>query len=149
MSATTPEIEYRYLQATDYNAIVGVWTAAELTYRPKGRDSRERLVAELRRTPSFAFGALSEGKLIGTVIGTCDGRKGCVNRVAVVPEFRGKGIAQRLISLCEKSLLDAGAMVLFCLIEDYNSASQKLFEKVGYTCAEDVKYYSKRKNWDV
>ncbi len=149
MSASNPEIEYRYLQPQDYEDIVRVWQAAELTYRAKGRDSRERVVAELRRQPSFSWGAFSEGTLIGTVIGSFDGRKGCVNRAAVTPEFRGRGIAQKLIDHCEQSLYQAGAQVLFCLIEKENSSSLALFEKVGYDRFDDVIYLSKRESFDL
>lgn len=149
MSETRAEVEYRYLQPTDYDAIISVWTAAGLKHRPLGRDNRERLTAELRQNPTFGWAALVVGKLVGVVIGTFDGRKGCVNRLAVVPEFRGLGIAQELIARCEKSLHKAGALVLFCLIEDYNTASMKLFEKVGYTLGKDILYFSKRESFDL
>ena len=149
MSASNPEIEYRYLQPQDYDDIVRVWQAAGLTYRAKGRDSRERIVAELHRKPSFSWGAFAEGQLIGTVIGSFDGRKGCVNRVAVTPEFRGHGIAQELIARCEQSLYKAGAQVLFCLIEKENTSSMALFEKVGYDRFDDVIYFSKRESFDL
>ncbi|MBU0614590.1 MAG: GNAT family N-acetyltransferase, partial [Nanoarchaeota archaeon] len=34
-----------------------------------------------------------EGRIIGTSIGTFDGRKGWINRVAVDPDFRGRRLA--------------------------------------------------------
>ncbi|MCK4856921.1 MAG: GNAT family N-acetyltransferase [candidate division Zixibacteria bacterium] len=142
-------IEYRYLRATDYDDIVRVWNEAKLDYRPRGRDNRENLTAELRRSPRFSLGAFAEGKLIGTIVGTCDGRKGCINRLAVTPEYRSRDIAKKLISLCEKELKAAGAKVLFCLIEDDNQTSIKLFEKAGYLRGDNIVYLSKRDHPDL
>jgi N-acetylglutamate synthase len=143
------EIEYRYLKSSDYDAIIRVWQEARLSHRPNGRDSRELMVAELRRNPKFSIGAFAEGILIGTVVGTFDGRKGCVNRLAVAPEYRGRGIAKKLVGLCEKELKIAGSLVLFCLIEDYNDVSISLFQKLGYIRGDDIIYLSKRDRPDL
>lgn len=143
------EIEYRYLKPSDYDAIINVWQQAGLDHRPQGRDNRENLTAELRRDPRLSIGAFAEGTLIGTVVGTFDGRKGCINRLAVVPEYRGRGIAQELIRLCEKHLKQAGSLVLFCFVEAENEPSLELFEKAGYVRADKIVYLSKRDRPDL
>lgn len=142
-------LEYRYLRPTDYDEIIRVWQEANLGYRPHGRDSRERVTAELRRSPRLSIGTFLDGRLVGTVIGTFDGRRGCINRVAVVPEVRGRGVARELIARCEKELREAGALVLFCLIESENQASLQLFERVGYSRADNIIYLSKRDRPDL
>jgi ribosomal protein S18 acetylase RimI-like enzyme len=145
----TDAIEFRYLRPGDYDEIIRVWQLSGLEHRPQGRDRRDNLAAELKRSPDLAVGAFADGKLIGTAIGTFDGRKGCINRVAVAPEHRRSGIARRLISFCEEKLKEAGAKVLFCLIEEENQASIKLFEKSGYSRADHIVYLSKREHWDL
>jgi ribosomal protein S18 acetylase RimI-like enzyme len=143
------ELEYRYLRLDDYDQMIQVWQQAELSHRPKGRDCRVRITAELLRFPGFSLGAFAAEQLMGTIIGSFDGRKGCINRVAVIPEFRGQGIAQGLIDLCEKERKLANSMVLFCLIEEANERSAKLFEKLGYLQDNDIVYFSKRDHPDL
>jgi ribosomal protein S18 acetylase RimI-like enzyme len=143
------QIEYRYLQPRDYDEIVRVWQEAGLTYRPQGRDSRERLTTLMSSWPQLSIGAFADGHLVGTILGTTDGRRGCINRVAVIPACRGSGIAKKLIEQCEKELYRVGVLVLFCLVEGDNEASQRLFESVGYERGDGIIYYSKRESWDL
>ncbi len=88
-------------------------------------------------------------ELLDSVIGTHDGRKGWINRVAVDPEYQKKGIAKELISKVEKKLDDLGIDIVACLIEDWNDRSMKVFEKLGYIKHKEVIYFSKRKNNDI
>ncbi len=89
--------------------------------------------------------AEAEGRIVGTVLGTHDSRKGWVNRLAIDSEFRRKNLATRLISEIEKWFESNGLDVFACVIESDNSVSMELFSKLGY--AEwDVRYFSKRKS---
>lgn len=137
-------IEYRKLQPRDYDRIMSVWNEAGLSHRPEGRDSRENVTSEMMERPDFFIGAFDGGELIGTVLGTFDGRRGCVNRLAVVSGYRRSGVAQRLINLCEDELRKAGAKVIFCLIEERNLPSLALFQKMGYELHKNIHYLSKR-----
>jgi ribosomal protein S18 acetylase RimI-like enzyme len=143
-------IEYRNLKTSDYDEIIRVWTEADLGHKPQGRDNRERVTKEIARMPDLHIGAFSEGRLIGTVIGSWDGRRGCVNRLAVIPEFRRQGIAEKLVSICEERLKKLGALVIYCLIDRENDPSLMLFSKrLGYHLHDGIVYLSKRDNWDV
>jgi GNAT superfamily N-acetyltransferase len=73
-----------------------------------------------------------------------DGRKGWINRLAVLPEYTGKGIATALINQSEKALGRRG-MHIFCIhIEGDNADSMRLFENAGYHRELDIFYYTKR-----
>ncbi len=85
------------------------------------------------------------GKIIGVVLGTHDGRKGWMNRLAVDTEFRRKNIAKKLVSEAEKWFEENGLEVFTCIIERKNTASVKLFQKLGYE-EWDVRYVSNRKS---
>jgi ribosomal protein S18 acetylase RimI-like enzyme len=137
-------VEYRNLQPSDYDDVIRIWTEAGLGHRPQGRDSREAVTAEMIRTPELYIGAFSDNRLIGTIVGTYDGRRGCVNRLAVAPQFRKSGIAERLVALCEERLQVSGALLIFGLIDRENIPSQSLFAKLGYHHHEDILYFSKR-----
>lgn len=143
-------IEYRNLKPGDYDEIIRVWNEAGLVHKQKGRDNCDCMTLEISRSPDLFIGAFVEGKLIGTVIGSFDGRRGCVNRLAIVPQYRHRRIAEKLVAICEERLKKMGALVIFCLIEKENEPSLALFNKrLGYHIHDGIVYLSKRDNWDV
>lgn len=139
-------VEIRKFRADDYDAVMALWKESGLPYKPQGRDSREKILKEISQGIASFLVAVKEDTVIGTVLATHDGRKGWINRLAVTKEFRGLGIAQRLLEEAEKNLYDRGIEIIACLIEDYNQTSMKFFQKAGYIKHTDIIYFSKRKN---
>ncbi len=138
----------RKLSIEDYDDIIRIWVDAGLPYKPFGRDKKERIAKEMQR-PDTAFIGIHDdeaGMLIAVGLATYDGRKGWINRVAVLPDFRHQGLAGRIIRECETFLEQQGAEIIACLIEEYNLPSMALFQKHGYYFHEDIHYFSKRKS---
>jgi len=136
------------LTIEDYDDIIRVWSDAGLPFKPKGRDSREMMQKEMRLDVCMFFGYYADDRLIGVGIANFDGRRGWINRVAVDPDYRGRGIAGQLIAVCEEFLYDIGAIVICALIEDINEPSINAFQKSGYSTMDEIKYFSKRRSWD-
>lgn len=139
-------MEIRGLTVASYDQIIALWRRAGLPYKSRGRDRKESVQTEIRAHPDFFIGAFDDEALIGVVVVSCDGRKGWINRLAVDPAHRRKGIAQALINEAEKVLRKHGIKIYCALIEDHNIGSMQLFEKCGYTVHRDVLYFSKRDN---
>jgi len=133
----------------DYEKLVDLWERAELPYKPKGRDSREKIAAEMKRGVGRFLFAADREKYIGTVLVTHDGRKGWINRVAVLPEYRHQGIARKLVEAAEQWLDEQGIEIYACQIEDYNETSFEVFKKLGYIPFEGIHYLTKRKYPEV
>jgi len=66
-------------------------------------------------------------------LGTHDGRKGWINRLAVAKDFRRQNIAFKLVAAVESRLNIIGIDITACLIEPENTASKSFFYKMGYT----------------
>ncbi len=139
----------RDLESQDYDDLVALWKATGLPYRPRGRDGRERITREMGGGCSVFLAAEEDGALIGAVLGTHDGRKGWINRLAVLPERHGQGIGRALVDAVERRLHANGIEIVTCLIEDWNEDSRVFFERVGYLRHPDVHYYSKRESPDT
>ncbi|MGC1119694.1 MAG: GNAT family N-acetyltransferase [Candidatus Methanofastidiosia archaeon] len=137
-------IEIRLLSPDYYDHLISLWEKAGLSYRPKGRDSREEISRQMKENPDFFLGAFLEGELVGCIIATFDGRKGWINRLTVLPEHRRQGIAQVLITGAEDALRKRGAEVIGILIYEDNVPSLNLFQRMGYLIGEDLLYLSKR-----
>ena len=142
-------MEIRNLRINNYEDMVKLWSRAKLPFKPNGRDSKEAIEAQMKENPEFFLGAFEGSRLIGVVIISCDMRKGWINRLAVDPEYRLRGVAQALIAESEKILRKHGIKIFCALIEDYNVASKKLFKKLGYVEHRDIIYFSKRENEEV
>lgn len=144
------EIEFRILTTADYDDMAELWRQAGLPFKPKGRDSRKAVQEQMCSNPEFFFGAFHNEMLVGVVVGSYDGRKkGWINRLAVHPRYRRKGVAKKLITRMETILEKQGAKIFCALIEETNQPSVRLFEKLGYITNRSIIYLSKRESQDV
>jgi ribosomal protein S18 acetylase RimI-like enzyme len=142
-------MEIRSLSVADYEEMIGLWSRAGLPFKPKGRDSRESISREIKSHPDYFLGAFEDGRLVGTAIMSCDLRKGWINRLAVDPAYRRRGVAKTLISEGERILRRDGVRIFCSLIEASNGVSRRLFEDCGYVLHRDILYFCKRDSGEV
>jgi len=136
-------IVLRRLTVEDHAAILALWQRAGLnSIRPQGRDSRQALAAQLARG-QVVLGLEEDDRLMACVLITDDTRKGWINRLAVDPDYRRRGLAARLIAEAEKELRARGLQVFGALVESENVESLSLFQREGYK-THDIVYVSKR-----
>lgn len=128
----------------DYEQLVRLWTRAGLPFRSRGRDSKQAMKAQMNAGQVFFLGAFEDHHLLGAVVASWDGRKGWINRLAVDPEYRRRGIARTLVAEAETLLRERGARVFSALVEDSNEASRRLLKRCGYEEIEEIRYFSKR-----
>lgn len=139
------QIEFRTLTIKDYESMIELWKRAGLPFKPRGRDSKRMIARQMKAFPEFFIGAFHQGKFVGVVIDSHDGRmKGWINRLAVDPSYRRRGIAEHLINRAEEALERRGAAIFCALVETPNEESVRLFRKMGYTTHKDIVYVTKR-----
>jgi len=138
----------RQLTLEDYDRTVEIWTRSGLSFRPLGRDAREHFQSEVGQGMAVFLGAEVDGELVGVVLGTHDGRKGWINRLAVLPEFCKRGIGKALALETEHRLSKFGIQIVTCLIEGDNDVSKEFFQSIGYVAHSNITYYSKRRSSD-
>jgi ribosomal protein S18 acetylase RimI-like enzyme len=134
--------EYR---TGDYESVLALWAGTGLPFKPEGRDRRKIIDSQVRQPNVIFLVAESEGRLVGTVLATHDGRKGWINRLTVAPGFRRRGIGSRLVRETETRLEALGMDVLACLIEEGNDASVRTFETLGYERHPEIHYFVKKR----
>ena len=138
----------REFRNSDYDSVLKLWDEAKLPYKPKGRDSIERIGSELQKRTSIFLIAEINGEIAGTILATHDGRRGWLNRLAVARTYRHQHIARELVSEAERKINELGIEIIACLIENWNTDSMEVIQKLGYLPSE-VKYFSKRKSSDT
>ncbi|MGQ9582487.1 MAG: GNAT family N-acetyltransferase [Thermoplasmatota archaeon] len=163
-------LEIRELERKDYGELVSLWRRAGLPFRPGGRDSRRELERQLglptsiylkavlrggapggggvrrKRALAGGGGAGAREAMVGVALGTHDGRKGWVNRLAVLPEHRRRGVGRALVRELEKRFRALGLRVTAALVEDWNTASLRAFRAMGYELHRDIIYLSRRRS---
>ena len=144
-----PVVELRRITRAEVDDLLRLWREAGPPHKPRGRDSPESLRRQMEEFPWGFIGAYDGDRLVGAVIATFDGRKGWINRLAVHPEYRRRGIASTLVREAERVLRERGARVISALIERWNQPSLNLFRKLGYQVAESIVYVRKADDPDA
>lgn len=129
----------------DYKKLTLLWEKAGLPYKPKGRDSEKSIEKEVMFDCNLYLFALLDKKVVGSILVTHDGRKGWINRVAVLPDYRRMGIARKLVKAGEEWLDSKRIYIYACLIEEYNKDSLEAFQKMDYIPFKGIHYLTKRK----
>lgn len=116
----------------DYDAVVSVWRTAGSDPLP-----RAELEAKLERDPEL-FLVASDGTIAGVILGTYDGRRGFILRLAVDPARRREGIATRLVAELERRLKALGCPRINLFVLPDNAAGLAFWRYHGYLPAPDV-----------
>jgi len=139
------DVTIRKLGLEDYDRWMSLWERAGLhSARPLGRDSREAFAAQFAAQTHIMLGLERGFELIAAVLVTHDGRKGWINRLAVLPDHRRQRHAARLLQAAERVLKAQGIHVIAALIEPDNEASLAFFRQAGYAETVGMHYVSKR-----
>ena len=142
-------VAIRPARPDDYDEIVRLWQASGLAVSLRGRESREAFHRQLAVFPDLFLVATEGGRIVGSVLGTHDHRKGWINRLAVAPLSRRHGIAVALADACDAAIRAHGIDIVAALVEPENTASRALFERLGYVADVPVVYFRRRSHPDV
>lgn len=142
-------IVFRKYEDSDHENLVKLWEKSGLPYKLSGRDEKSLTLNQSFLENVCYYLAEIDGKVVGSVFATHDGRKGWVNRLAVDPDFGGKGIAGLLVEKAEEWFRSKNIKVYACLINEENERSKRVFEKMGYSMKDHIKYFVKKPSGDV
>jgi ribosomal protein S18 acetylase RimI-like enzyme len=123
----------RSATVADAPRLIELWTAAGLKFRAE--DVPAELAAVLDRDPDLVLVAEDASGLTAAVLGTFDGRRGWVNRLATRADLRGRGQASAVLAELELRLGAKGCRKVNLLVEPDNEQVTGFYRRSGY--AED------------
>ncbi|MDL2186389.1 GNAT family N-acetyltransferase [Pseudomonas sp. ChxA] len=134
-------VNIRVMQAGDYDAVL------ELMQNTPGislrdADSREATARYLVRNPQMSFVAEAEGRVIACVMCGHDGRRGYLQHLLVLPDYRRQGIAQALVERCLSALEQQGIHKCHLDVFKTNTHAAEYWQGQGWTLRTDIDRYS-------
>ena len=124
----------REFRIEDYDAVVALWQATRLLV---GRtEDRDGLRKKLERDPDLFLVAQDGDRVVGVIMGTYDGRRGWINRLAVAPDQQGTGLGSTLVAAVEERLKAKGCLKVNLHVEPSNAGVQQFYKRLGYTTDE-------------
>lgn len=114
-----------------YNEVIHLWQRAGIQLSRS--DTVEGIRKKLERDAElFLVVEAEDGKMIGAVMGSYDGRRGWVNHLAVDPDFQGQDVGSRLMQELERRLARLGCEKINLLIEPENGSVSDFYAKLGF-----------------
>jgi ribosomal protein S18 acetylase RimI-like enzyme len=127
----------------DYPAARALWEKAGLGIQLRRSDEPEEIQKKLTRDPDLFLVAEVDVKLVGTVIGGFDGRRGLVYHLAVDASVRERGIGALLMEEVEKRLKVKGCIRSYLLVTTENEQAMGFYKKRGWSRMDTVYVYGK------
>ena len=117
---------------TDYDSVYQLWESIEKGVRVGRSDTPREIEKKLNRDPDLFLVAESENKIVGSVIGGFDGRRGMIYHLAVASEFRGNGIGSRLMEELESRMRAKGCLKSYLLVTVDNPEAEEYYKLHGW-----------------
>ena len=139
-----PSIQIRQFQfPQDYQQVVALWESMEQGVRVGRSDTLAEIEKKISRDPDLFLVAETEGKIIGSVIGGYDGRRGMIYHLAVDDSFRNQGVGSLLMDEVESRLRSKGCLKSYLLVAEDNHAVGDFYKKCGWKHMDTVHLYGK------
>ncbi|EKG35955.1 GNAT family N-acetyltransferase [Pseudomonas syringae] len=134
-------ITIRSMTLDDYDTVIELMRSTP-GISLRDADSREATARYLERNPGMSFVAEADGALCGCVMCGHDGRRGYLQHLIVLPEYRGRGIAHELVERCLECLDALGIYKCHLDVMKSNQAAGRYWHRQGWTLREDIDRYS-------
>lgn len=135
------DIKLSEMRIADYDDVISLWRSLS-GMGLSGADEKGEIEKFIVRNPKTSILAETEGKIVGTVLGGFDGRRGYIYHLAVERTLWKRGIGRMLMEELEKRFKRLGAQKVHLMIYVENDAVG-FYEGLGYVKRDDIEIMSK------
>jgi ribosomal protein S18 acetylase RimI-like enzyme len=133
--------EFRYPE--DYPAARLLWENAGPGIHIRQSDEPAEIQKKLQRDPDLFLVAESGNRLVGTIIGGFDGRRGMIYHLAVQATFRQNGVGSLLMEEVEHRLKAKGCLKCYLMVTLDNDHAIRFYETRHWERMDSIYTYSK------
>ena len=116
----------------DYPAVLALWRTAGPGIHVSPSDSQGEIAKKLQRDPDLFLVAEADERVVGTVLGGFDGRRGLVYHLAVDAAWRERGIGSALMDELEARLKARGCLKALLIVHSENLGVIGFYEHRGW-----------------
>jgi ribosomal protein S18 acetylase RimI-like enzyme len=127
----------------DYPSVTALWKSAGTGIKLRRSDEKEEIAKKIQRDPDLFLVAEDTNKIVGTVIGGFDGRRGMMYHLAVEGGYRNKGIGTLLVEKLEQKLIEKGCLRYYLLVTKDNHEAISFYEARGWKRMDDLYAYGR------
>ena len=127
----------------DYPSARSLWENAGSGIQVRRSDEPEEIQKKIQRDPDLFLVAEAEGKIVGTVIGGFDGRRGLIYHLAVDAAYRKHGVGGQLMDEVERRLKARGCLKCYLMVIVENEYAMRFYEARGWERMSKVVTYCK------
>lgn len=121
-----------YRHTHDYAEIIELWRRSGPGVQLSRSDEPDEILMKVQHDPGLFLIAEQDGKVVGTVLGGFDGRRGIVYHLAVEAAFREQGLGRRLMEEIEARLIARGCLKCYLLVADENPEAMAFYRHLGW-----------------
>ena len=122
----------RIMTVNDHKRLIPFWKEH---YFYSSMDELPSFTLFLDKNPDLSFVVEDSGEIIGTVLGSFDGRRGYIQKLVVHKEKRRQGIGQKLLETVIQKLISMGIAYIPIASEPENIA---FYEKMNFKRASSI-----------
>lgn len=116
----------------DLEDVLRLWARSGPGVQLSRSDQPGELRKKLDRDPDLFLVAEEDDRLIGTVLGGYDGRRGLIYHLSVDERFRRQGLGQALMEELEERMREKGCLKAYLMVTKDNPEAVEFYEQTGW-----------------
>ena len=124
------ELNIRPYKVADETGVIRLWHRCQLVV--PHNDPKADIARKMKVQPELFLVAITENRVVGTVMAGYEGHRGWINYLAVDPEYRRQGIGRRMMMTVEKKLKTYGCPKINLQVRETNTAVIEFYRRLGY-----------------
>ena len=138
---THMNFKIRTMEESDYEEVYKLWTTIHGFAMRSVDDSKEGVSRFLNRNPGLSVVAVSDNKIVGTILVGHDGRHACFYHVCVHENYRKHGIGKAMASEAMVRLKAEGISKIQLVAFKGNQLGNSFWQAEQWTEREDLNVY--------
>lgn len=130
-------LDIRAMAADDLEAVLALWQSMPgIGLNESDSDPQLRLF--LARNPGLSLVAEDGRRIVAAVLCGHDGRRGFLYHLAVLAEYRQRGLGTQLVDRCLAGLAAEGVLKCNALVYVDNDGAQRFWRRGGWSHRSDL-----------
>ncbi len=131
----------RPLGQADVPSVIGLYEEAGLGGSEISGAPEQEVLSKMERDPDLFLVGEIHGEVVATVMGTWDGHRGRIKRLAVRGDLRRGGYGRRMVAELERRFAERGITQLRLEVWAHNSGGLTFWEQMGYVVEPEIRYF--------